>query len=166
MGKNKLKPKPKPPVKDPLPEPELVMEFEGRKPEKEAAKEPEIDEAALQRREQRRARRQKIRSALDGSVLLDKGLQKYGWLVLYVFFLAMLLIANNYRSEAVVRECSLIKGELKDLRYRQIESQANLTQISLQSSVAKRLQETGLKESVVPPYKIKETKESAKGRKK
>lgn len=156
MGKNKIKPKP--PVKDPVPEPELVREFEGKKAEKkELPQEREENERLMQKREQRRLRRQKIRSALDGSVFLDKGLQKYGWLALYAFFWAMLLITDNYLSESKVRECSLIKSELKDLRFRQISSQAELMRLSRQSSVAGKLQGTGVKESVVPPYKIKET---------
>lgn len=157
MGKNKFKPKP--PVKDPVPEPELVMEFEGRKAEKKESPKQEnpTDERLEQKREQRRLRRQKIRAALDGSVFLDKGVQKYGWLVLYAFLWAMLLISNNYLSESVVRECSLIKSELKDLQFRQISTQAELMRLSRQSSVAGKLQETGVKESVVPPYKIKET---------
>ncbi|MDE5574635.1 MAG: hypothetical protein K2I87_02855 [Bacteroidales bacterium] len=164
MGKNRIKPKPI--VQDPLPEPELVMEFEGRKPEKEEKEEQQPDEAELQRREQRRLRRKKIRSALDGSVLLDKGLQRYGWLVLYAFFWAMLLISNNYLSESVVRESSIIKGELKELQFRQISSQAELMRLSRQSSVAGKLQGTGVKESVVPPYKIKQAEEPAEQPKK
>ena len=159
MGKNRIKPKPI--VQDPLPEPELVMEFEGRKPEKEEKEEQQPDEAELQRREQRRLRRKKIRSALDGSVLLDKGLQRYGWLVLYAFFWAMLLISNNYLSESVVRESSIIKVELNELQFRQISSQAELMRLSRQSSVAGKLQGTGVKESVVPPYKIKQGEEPA-----
>ncbi|MBD5388545.1 hypothetical protein HDR68_04050 [bacterium] len=161
MGKNRIKPKPI--LQDPLPEPELVMEFEGIKPEKEAKEKEERqpDESELQRKEQRRLRRKKIRSALDGSVLLDKGLQRYGWLVLYAFFWAMLLISNNYLSESVVRESSLIKGELKELQFRQISSQAELMRLSRQSSVAGKLQGTGVKESVVPPYKIKQPDEPA-----
>lgn len=157
MGKNRIKPKPI--VQDPLPEPELVMEFEGIKPPKEEKEEPQPDEAELQRKEQRRLRRKKIRSALDGSVLLDKGLQRYGWLVLYAFVWAMLLITNNYMSESVVRESSNIKGELKELQFRQISSQAELMRLSRQSSVAGKLQGTGVKESVVPPYKIKQPEE-------
>ena len=159
MAKNRIKPKPI--IQDPLPEPELVLEFEGKKPEKEEKEERQPDEAELQRKEQRRLRRKKIRSALDGSVLLDKGLQRYGWLVLYAFFWAMLLISNNYLSESVVRESSLIKGELKELQFRQISSQTELMRLSRQSSVAGKLQGTGVKESVVPPYKIKRLEEPA-----
>lgn len=162
MGKNRIKQKP--PVKDPVPEPELMMEFEGGKPEKDKRpkEETQPDEEELQRKELRRLRKKRIRSALDGSLLLDKGLQKYGWLVLYAFFWAMLLITNNYLSESVVRESSLIKGQLKDLQFRQVSSQAELMRLSRQSSVADRLQQTGVKESVVPPFKIKVKEEPAR----
>lgn len=155
MGKNRLRPKPQQTSKDPLPEPELVLEFEGRKAEETKPKEKEeTDEESLRRQEKRRLRRQKIRAALDGSVLLSNSVQRYGWLMVYAFFLAMLMIANNYLSESEVREISIIKGELKDLQFRQISSQAELMRISRQSSVADKLQGTGVNESVVPPYKI------------
>ncbi len=164
MGKNKLKPK-LPPV-DPLPEPELLDEGKAKK--EESASKPEEEEASeqeLQRRERRRLRRERLRSALDGSVLLEKGVQKYGGLVLFIFLLAMFLIADNYFSESTVRECAIIKGELKELQFRQISSQAELMRLSRQSSVADKLQGTGVKESVVPPYKIREDK-PARNRKK
>ena len=54
MGKNKFKPKP--PVKDPVPEPELLSEFSGVEPEKE----PEpygYAQGILQRRDNVRFRR-------------------------------------------------------------------------------------------------------------
>lgn len=157
MGKNRIKPKPQ--LKDPEPEPELVLEFEGKKPEKEEKEEVEQpDQAELQRKEQRRLRRKKIRSALDGSVFLDKGLQKYWKLVLYVFFLAMFLITANYVSETVIRKSSVVKGELKELQFRQISSRAELMRLGRQSSVADMLLNTGVKESVVPPFILLEEK--------
>ncbi len=152
MGKNRIKPEPQ--LKDPEPEPELVLEFAGKKPEKEAKEERQPDQAELQRREQRRLRRKKIRSVLDGSVFLDKGVQKYWKLGLYIFFLAMFLITVNYVSETVVRKSSVVKGELKELQFRQITSRAELMRLERQSSVADMLINTGVKESVVPPFII------------
>ncbi|MDE6494486.1 MAG: hypothetical protein K2O66_03110 [Bacteroidales bacterium] len=153
MGKNRIKPQPQ--IKDPVPEAELVLEFEGKKEKaSEAEKKASPSPLELERRERRRKRREKIRSALDGSVFLDKGVQKYWKLVLYVFFLAMFLITANYVSETVIRKSAQVKGELKELQFRQITSRAELMRLGRQSSVADMLINTGVKESVVPPFII------------
>lgn len=156
MGKNKRKPEQTP--FDPLPEPELLNEEVAKKEEPEQ----EVSEEDLQLKEKRRLRKERLRSALDGSVLLEKTVQKYAGLVLFLFLIAMFLIADNYFSETTVRECSVIKSELKELQFRQISGQAELIRLSRQSSVAEKLQGTGVKESVVPPYKIKAQTEEKK----
>lgn len=154
MAKNKMKPRPKP--ADPEPEPELVSVFEGKPlPEERPAKKPLPDKRELEKKERRRQKRAKFLSALDGSVLLDKGLQKYWGQVLFAFFLALLMISSNYLTEAVIRESASIRNELQDLHFRQISSKAELLRLSRQSSVARLLDSTQVKESVVPPYVIR-----------
>lgn len=149
MGKNKMKPGPV--AKDPVPEPELVSEFSGQPQEGKAREGGEADPGRAVRH---RARQAKVRSVLDGTFVLDKGIRKYWSLILYVFLLGFLLITNNYLSERVLRECSEIKKELKELRYRQISAKAEWMRLSRQSSVARMLDSTGVKESVVPPFKV------------
>ncbi|MDE5763030.1 MAG: hypothetical protein K2H68_05940, partial [Bacteroidales bacterium] len=56
---------------------------------------------------------------------------------------------------SVVRETVSIRNELQDLQYRQVSSKAELMRLSRQSSVARMLDSTGVKESVVPPYIIR-----------
>lgn len=150
MGKNKLRPKPESPIKDPLPEPEVVSDFV-----KSAKKEETPSQAGdPQKNEMRKLRRERIRSVLDGSVLLGTGVQKYRGLFLYVFFWALLVITCNYLSENTVRKCAAIKNQLQELQFRQISSKAELMRMSRQSSVARMVDTLKVKESVVPPYII------------
>lgn len=151
MGKNKIKPEPV--AKDPMPEPELASEFEGNALEgPEAGNTLEPEDSVGKKRQQ--VRQAKIRSAMDGTFVLDKGRNHWS-LILYVFILALIVITNNYLSEKVLRESAAIKAELKDLQYRQISAKAEWMRLSRQSSVAKMLDSAGVKESVIPPFKIK-----------
>lgn len=161
MGKNKIRPKPL----DPEPEPELASLFSGKPLPEERVKEAKPSPEEEARKERRRKARAKFLAALDGSVLFDKGIQAYWGQILFVFFLALLLISGNYLTEAVVRESAGIKDQLQDLHFRQISSKAEWMRLSRQSSVARLLDSTGVKESVVPPYVIRYTPEMKKGAK-
>lgn len=159
MGKNKFKPKP--PVKDPVPEPELLSEFSGVEPEKEPVRPQQEEDPEIRAR--RRLRKEKFRSAMDGTFVLDKGVRKHLSLIVYVFVLALVVITNSYFSEKVVRESAAIKSELKELQYRQISAKAEWMRLSRQSSIAAMLDSTGVKESVVPPYKVRKPEPEKRG---
>ena len=108
-----------------------------------------------QRRERRQKRRARFLSVLDGSEFLGERMRGYWGQIFFALFLAILMITSNYHTESVVRETVAIRNELQDLQYRQISSKAELMRLSRQSSVARMLDSTGVKESVVPPYIIR-----------
>lgn len=75
----------------------------------------------------------------------------------YLFFLAFLglvYIANTYYAEKTVRAIDHTKRELKELRYEHITVKSELMYLSKQSEVSRRLDGSGLKPSVTPPFKI------------
>lgn len=158
MAKNKIRVKPKMESSEPQPEPE-VLSFFGNTPmpeertKKDEEKRPGQDE--IQRRERRQRRRAKFLSVLDGSEFLGERMRGYWGQIFFALLLAILMITSNYSTERVVRETVSIRDELQDLQYRQISSKAELMRLSRQSSVAKMLDSTGVKESVVPPYIIR-----------
>ncbi len=96
----------------------------------------------------------KIRQILDGSTMLRDMVQRHWSLLLLIFALCLVLIANNYLSERMVRESNALKKEVKELRFRQLSVEAEYMRLSRQSSVARLLDSTGIKESVVPPVKL------------
>ncbi|MEG1497850.1 MAG: FtsL-like putative cell division protein [Bacteroidales bacterium] len=98
--------------------------------------------------------KQRMKGVMDGSIVLKDSLQTHWKLIFFCFVLCLLLIANNYFSETMVRETTQIKRELKELRFSQISTKAERMLLARQSSIAKRLDSTGIKESVVPPIKI------------
>ncbi len=158
MAKNKIRTTPKVENLEPQPEPEVLSFFGNTPLPEERIKGPEErkpgkDES--RRRERRQRRRAKFLSVLDGSGFLEERMRGYWGQIFFALFLAMLMITSNYQTESVVRETVSIRKDLQDLQYRQISSKAELMRLSRQSSVARMLDSTGVKESVVPPYIIR-----------
>ena len=95
-----------------------------------------------------------VQSIFDGSFLTRKTAISLLPFLLYLTLLAIIYIANSYEAERIIIESDRIKKELKELRYEFITTETELTSISKQSEVAKRLYPTGIKESTTPPCKI------------
>lgn len=97
-----------------------------------------------------------LKSFLDGSLLSREVILKQFRFVLFLSFIAIILIANRYGAEKIVRNTQTIENELKELKAEQISVTSELMQLSQQSEVAKlvNLNELGLSESVDPPKKI------------
>jgi len=75
----------------------------------------------------------------------------------YLLFLAILVmfyIANTYYAEKKEREIQALRRSLKELRYEYITTRSDLMRESQQSEVAKKLLDTRIKESRVPPVKV------------
>lgn len=83
----------------------------------------------------------------------------------FVFFLAalaLLYIANSYYAEDMSRNIDDTNREIKELHYEYISTKSELMHQTKQSEVAKRLEKSGLKESVEPVKKLVRIKEEAK----
>jgi hypothetical protein len=75
----------------------------------------------------------------------------------FIFFLTFILlcyIANGYYAESQIRKENTLTNELKELHSEYIISKSELSDMSKQSEVAKRVEPLGVKESVEPPRKI------------
>lgn len=91
---------------------------------------------------------------LGGSILTRDSFVKSLPFVFYLAGLALLYIANTYYAEKTIMKSYLLRKELKELRYEFVSTRSALMYESKQSQVAKRLEETGVEESRVPPVKI------------
>lgn len=94
-------------------------------------------------------------SVLDGSFLTRENLLKQVPFIIFITCLGILYIANSYNAEKTIIEISRTKKQLEELRYEFITVKSNLVFQSKQSNVAYRLSNTQVKESTVPPIKIK-----------
>ena len=94
---------------------------------------------------------------LGGAFLTKDGVVNLLPFLFFVTFLAILYIANIYYSEKDIRELNALKKELKELRYEYITSKSKLMSVSKQSEITKHLRRSGVKESIVSPYKLIES---------
>ncbi|MCL2027368.1 MAG: FtsL-like putative cell division protein [Bacteroidales bacterium] len=96
----------------------------------------------------------KIRDFFDGSIVTQDKILRHWPYVIFLVSLAILLIANNYVSEKIIRETNVINRELKELQTEHLATLSECLRKSQQTEVAKKLDLIGVKESVVPPKRI------------
>ena len=98
-----------------------------------------------------------VKDFLTGSILTTESVSKQFPYILFLAFLAFFYIGNRYRYEKLVRNEKKLQIEVRNLRAESITTASQLMFISKQSQVAKLCEKRGLelKESVVPPKKIK-----------
>jgi cell division protein FtsL len=73
---------------------------------------------------------------------------------LFICFLLVLLIWNGHTTEKLIRSIDKVNKENKELRSEYTSIMSEMMNQSRQSSIAKRLENIGIKESINPPQKI------------
>lgn len=74
--------------------------------------------------------------------------------IFFVMVLALIYIGNTHYAEHTVRKINQIQVEVEDLRADYTTLKADLMFGSKQSEVARKVKAFGLKESLIPPYKV------------
>jgi hypothetical protein len=99
----------------------------------------------------------KIRELLDGTILVRENVLKQLPFLLFLTFLGIIYIGNRFHAERMVRKISEMKTEVGNLRSEEITITSELMNISRPSEVAALVasKNMGLKESMVPPKKIR-----------
>ena len=95
-----------------------------------------------------------IHDLLEGDFLSRKGI--FGSLP-FLFFLGIigvLYIANTFYAEKTYKEIEKTKTELKELRFQYITTKSVLMYQSKQVEIATKAESLGLKESLIPPFKV------------
>ena len=98
-----------------------------------------------------------IRDIFNGSLLTRGIILKHIGFIIWLTFLGIVYIGNSYHAQKVAREISSLQREVKDLRAESVTTAAELMYVSRQSIVQRMVRNSRLelKESVEPPYKIK-----------
>ncbi len=124
--------------------------------------EQEVVEQVVRNKEEKLAKPRKkgvlakgLSAVFSGTFLTSEKTLKNLPYIIFLAFVAIFYIANGYYADGKIREVNKISNELKELRTEYISTKSELMFASKQSEVAKAAEKIGLKESVVPPYKIK-----------
>ena len=83
----------------------------------------------------------------------------------YIFFSSVLILVyifNHHFAEKSMRKIDSLKKEVEDLRYQSINTKKELMFESIQSELAKNLEDKGLQVATKVPIKIKRTEDQTK----
>ena len=99
----------------------------------------------------------KFKELIDGTFLVRENIIRQLPFVLFLTLLGVIYIGNRFHAERMVRQISELKTEVGNLRAEQITTTSELMNISRPSEVASLVEsrDLGLKESMVPPKKLK-----------
>ena len=98
--------------------------------------------------------RKRVQDVLGGDYLSTKSVTSNVPFLNYLTVLTLLYIANTYNTERMYKQIERTKTELKELRFEYITTRSALMFESKLSELNKRTQAIGLKETLIPPYKI------------
>lgn len=96
-----------------------------------------------------------IRPILDGSILSREKTEKNFPFVFYIILLIILFISNTFRAQDTQRRIDSTKEEVKAYRIKSIYMKSLLMESTRPTKMAELVKEMGLKESEVPPRKIR-----------
>ena len=97
-----------------------------------------------------------MKSFIGGTILTDDRITRQLPFLLFLAFMAMMLITNRNWSERTIRQIEVLQDTLDELRSESITMSARLMDASRPSEVAKKVEEAniGLTEPVKPPKKL------------
>lgn len=96
-----------------------------------------------------------IYNVLKARFLVDEDANKNWGFILFVVFLAIIMIANANRYERKSFAIKALEGEVKELRSEFVDRRSELMELKLESTIEKKMIEKEIKPSSVPPVKIK-----------
>ena len=96
-----------------------------------------------------------ILNLLKARFLVNEDATKNWGFILYVIFLAILLIANTNQYEQKVFLIADLTNEVKELRSEFVDKRSQLMKLKMESTVSEKMIERNIFPATVPPQKIK-----------
>lgn len=95
-----------------------------------------------------------ILSLLNIEFLIKEDALKNWRLLLFLSFLALLIIASGHSADKKIYEIARLNNELKEIKSEFVEKRAHLMQLKLETQIIKRLSEKGIAPANQPPIKL------------
>lgn len=103
----------------------------------------------------------KFYSILKAKFLVNEDATKNWGFIVFLIFLAIIMIANTHSYEKKVYQIAELTNEVKELRSEFVDRRSELMKIKMESTVAEEMIEKEIFPSSVPPKKIKVAKEKS-----
>lgn len=98
--------------------------------------------------------RKSIYSILKGTFLVSDDSFKNWRIIIFVSVLAIIMIASAHSADKKVYEIARLNNEIKELRSAFVDTRSKLMRLKMESTITRKVAETGLKISEIPPRKI------------
>jgi len=99
--------------------------------------------------------KQTIYNILKGKFLVDEDAKKNWGFIIFLTALALLMITSSHQIDNKVQKISKLNRNMRELRSQFVATKSDLMKLKMESSISKRLEESGLFISQTPPQKIK-----------
>ena len=99
--------------------------------------------------------KRKINSVLKGSFLVSDDSFKNWRMIIFLSFLAVVMIASSHSADRKVHEIARLTEEVKEYRSAFIDGRSVLMDLKMESTIRRKLAEKGILPSTEPPRKIK-----------
>jgi hypothetical protein len=100
-----------------------------------------------------------VYSLLKAKYLVDQGSMRNWRFIVFLIFIAILMIANTHSYEKKIFRISELENEVKELRSEFVDRRSELMELKMESTISKKMEVKGIVPSSVPPKKIKVVKE-------
>ncbi len=95
-----------------------------------------------------------IYSVLRGTFLISDDSFKNWRLILFLSFLAIIMIASSHSADSKVHKIAQLNEEVKELRSLFVEGRSKLMRLKMESNVRRALAEKAIVPSGKPPVKV------------
>lgn len=100
---------------------------------------------------------------LKAKYLVDQGSMKNWRFILFLVFIAMLMVANSHNYEKKVYRISELKDEIQKLRAEFVARRSELMKLKMESTVAAKMEPRQIYPATTPPKKIVVAKKEEQG---
>ncbi|MFL1897093.1 FtsL-like putative cell division protein [Aquimarina sp. 2-A2] len=98
--------------------------------------------------------KQTLYDILKGKFLIADDAIKNWRMLLFLSFLAIIMIASSHNAESKVHQIAKLNDEVRELRTQFVDGRTELMQLKMESSVIDKMTRIGIKEPKNPPKKI------------
>ncbi|MDH7445174.1 FtsL-like putative cell division protein [Aquimarina sp. 2201CG14-23] len=98
--------------------------------------------------------KQTVYDILKGKFLIADDAMKNWRMLLFLSFLAIIMIASSHNAESKVHEIAKLNNEVRELRTQFVDGRTELMQLKMESSVIEKMTKKGIKRPTKPAQKI------------
>lgn len=98
--------------------------------------------------------KQKLFDILRGKFLVADDALKNWRMLLFLSFLAIIMIASSHQAERKVHEIAQLNNQVKELRTYFVDGRSELMRLKMESTIKRKMKQKGIVPASVPPQKI------------